>query len=56
MLRKFESKKRGQQRMRWLNGIIDSMGMSLSRLGGILKDREPWYGLVHGGIKELDMT
>ena len=52
MLRKFESKKkRGQQRMRWFNGIIDSMSMSLSRLWGILKDREPWYGLVHGVLK-----
>ena len=40
MLRKFESKKRGQQRRRWLNGIVDSVDISLSKLQEILKGRE----------------
>ena len=49
MLGKTEGRKRrGQQRMRWLYGIIDSMGMSLSKLQGIVKDREIWHTAVHG--------
>ena len=44
-------KKREQQRMRWLNGIPDSMNMSLCKLQEILKDREGWCALVHGVTK-----
>ena len=49
MLGKIECRRiRGQQRMRWLHSITDSMAMSLSKLQEILKDREAWYTAVHG--------
>ena len=55
ILGKIEGKRRGRQRMRWLDIIIDSMDMSVSKLWDILKDREAWHAAVHE-TAELDMT
>ena len=57
MLGKIEGKrKRGWQRMRWLDSIIDSMDVNLSRLWETVKDRGTWSAAVHGVSTELDIT
>ena len=55
MLGKIEGR-RVQQRMRWFDGITDSIDMSLSKLLEMVKDRETWHAAVHEVAKELDMT
>ena len=46
-----DRKRRGQQKMRWLDGITDSMDMNLSKLREIVKDRQTWHAAIHGVAK-----
>ena len=53
MLGKTEGRRRGRQRMRWLDDIIDSMDVNLNKLQETVKDREAWHFAVHGVTKSL---
>ena len=55
-LGKIEGRRRGHQRMRWVDSISDAMNMNLGKLQEMVRDREAWHALVHQIAKELDMT
>ena len=56
MLEKSESRRRGCQRMRWLNNITNAMSMKLGKFQEMARDREAWCAAVHGSLKESDIT